>query len=55
MNFVQTEPQVKSKPFKYYKLSCTVIINRNDNNFVNDKYANNENGYSNFNDFITPN
>ena len=39
----------------YYALYSTVIKNRDEKEIVVDKYENNENGYNNFKDFITPN
>ena len=47
MKFLQTKPQVKNMHINYYDLYYTVIKTRDEND--------NENDYTNFNDFITPN
>ena len=48
VNFLPTQPSVKNTNNNYYDLFYTVIKNR-------DEKDNNENDYTNFNDFITPN
>ena len=40
---------------KYYDLCYTVTKNRSDKEIVNDEFENKENGYINFEVFITPN
>ena len=51
MKILQTKPQVRKMNIIYYDLYYTVIKNRDYNEIVN----NDENDYSTFNDFITPN
>ena len=57
MKFSQIKPPIKNKNMnnKFYDLYYTVFENGNEKELVNDENENNENGYSNFNDFIIPN
>ena len=54
MTFLQTKPQVKNINIRYYDLYYTVNKNRDDKEFVNNKYEG-KNDYTNLNDFTTPN
>ena len=51
LKILQTKPQIRKMNIIYYDLYYTVLKNRDDNEIVN----NNENDYSIFNDFKTPN
>ena len=55
MKFLQTKPQVRIMNINYYDLYYTVIKNRDKNKDIDNHYENDDNGYNNFNDFITPN
>ena len=55
MKFLQTKPQVKNMNINYYDLYYTVIKTKGKNKDIEIQYENDENGYINFNDFVTPN
>ena len=55
MKFPQTKPQVKNMNINYYDLYYTVIKTRDENKDIDLQYENDENDYSSFDDFVTPN
>ena len=52
MKNLQTKPRIRNMNINYYDLYYTVIKNRREKENFDYQY---ENGYNNFNDFITPN
>ena len=55
MKFLQTKSQIKNMNINYYDLYYTVIKNRVENKDINNQYENDENDYTNYEDFINPN
>ena len=55
IKFLQTKPQVKNMNINYYDLYYTVIKTRDENKNIDNQYENDENDYSDINDYITPN
>ena len=55
MKFLQTKPKVKNMNINFYDLYYTVIKTRDENRDIDNQYENDENGYINFDDYITPN
>ena len=55
MKFLQTKPQVKNMNINFYDLFYTVIRIRDENKDIDNQYEDDNNGFINFNDIITPN
>ena len=55
MKFLQTKPQNKIMSVKYFDLYYTVIKTRDENRDIDNQYENDDNGYIDINDFISPN
>ena len=53
--FLQTKPQVKYMKINFYDLFYTMIKNRDEEEFVDDQYENNENDCIKYEGFIMPN
>ena len=54
MKFIQTKPQIKNKNINYFDLYYTVIKVRDENKYIDNQYEDEDNKYTDINDFITP-
>ena len=55
MKFLRTKLQGKNVNSNYYDLYYTAIKSRDEKEIVDNQYENNDNDYTNYEDFITPN